>query len=168
MKDVVPKMKERVVVELSKVSEKKLRIDEAVLEVSGSLDALRENARVAEEFTESAFAQVREDLEQRLAQLLQEIETARHQKEKELRLQKEALEGVAFEIAHSSQFTQAFLQNGTSSEVALGHQRVLARLETLAEIPCVFQPVKSSTIEFAPDEREKVVTLLESFGKIRS
>ena len=85
MKDAVPKMKDKVTAELSKVKEKGQRVNEAVREVSASLGALHENARVAEEFIESTFAQVREDLERRQAQLLQDTEAVRHQKEKELR-----------------------------------------------------------------------------------
>ena len=59
--------------------------------------------------------------------LINSAETARHQKEKELQLQKEELEFLLSGIRQAMLFSKAVVQDGSKTEVVAGHHQVVAR-----------------------------------------
>jgi len=148
------------------IQEKCQLLGTAVARLGGSLETLRQNALVAQASVEATFAEIREDLAERQAQILQDIEEARHNQEKKLRLQKEDLEGHVLEVTQTLQYTEAFLREGTDAEIVLGYVPVLTRLETLSAADCALDPVASATLDFKPGTRDDMIRFLGGFGTI--
>jgi len=69
-------------------------------------------------------------LRDREAALISDVETIKHQKEKELTLQKDDLEFLLTGIRHAVLFGDAMVK-GSDTEIVAGHQQVLARMATL-------------------------------------
>ena len=101
------------------------------------MSEVREHANVTEEQihsgTEHLIAAVTTMLRDREAALINDVETTKHQKEKELQLQKDELEFLLSGIRHAVLFSEAMLTEGSDTEIVAGHQQVVARLETLLE-----------------------------------
>ena len=57
--------------------------------------------------------------------------TTKHQKEKELQLQKDELEFLLTGIRHAVAFSEAMVKEGSDFEIVSGHQQVVTRMATL-------------------------------------
>ena len=57
--------------------------------------------------------------------------TTKHQKEKELQLQKDELEFLMSEIRHAVLFSEALVKEGSEIEIVASHQQVVTRMATL-------------------------------------
>ena len=88
-------------------------------------------AKQGEREIHSACEKVREMVNEREAQLLSEVETVRHEKEKELVSQKHHLEFLLVRIRESAQFGEVLVKEGSESEIVASQKAVVSRLTSL-------------------------------------
>ena len=90
------------------------------------MSGVREQAKVTEEEIHSTiellFATVTGMLRDREAALISDVETIKHQKEKELTLQKDDLEFLLTGIRHAVLFSEAMVKEGSENEIVSSHQ----------------------------------------------
>ena len=94
-------------------------------------------------------------LRDREAVLVSDVETIRHQKEKELQLQKDELEFLLGGIRHAILFGEAMMKHGSETEIVASHQQVVARMVTLTserEKAQLEPTAEANEIEFVPGE----------------
>ena len=92
-----------------------------------------EQAKATEEEIHLTVERLISLLRDREAALLREVETTKHQKEKELQLQKDELEFLLSGIRHAVLFREAMMTEGSETEIVSGHQQVVARMSTLTK-----------------------------------
>ena len=97
---------------------------------------------------------VTEMLRDREAALIGEVETIKHQKEKELDLQKDEVEFLVSGIRHAVLFSEALVKEGSDLEVVASHQQVITRVTTLSREreQASIEPVTDADIEFVGKE----------------
>ena len=105
--------------------------------IAATMVVVREQAKVTEEeihsTIENLIAAVTGMLRDREAVLISDVETIKHQKEKELQLQKDDLEFLLSGIRHTVLFGEAMVKEGSETEIVAGHQQVVARMTTLTK-----------------------------------
>jgi len=108
----------------------------------------------------------------REAQLLSEVETVRHEKEKELVSQKHRLEFLLVGIRESTQFGEVLVKEGSESEIVASQKEVVSRLTTLGheKEKSQMEPATDSTIVFEGDAGglRQVGEVIEGFGSVVS
>jgi len=109
---------------------------------------------------------------EREAQLLSEVETVRHEKEKELVSQKNHLEFFLVGIRESTQFGEVLVKEGSESEIVASQKEVVSRLTTLGQEKekSPMEPATNSTIVFEGDAGglRQVGEAIEGFGSVVS
>ena len=99
------------------------------------MSCAREQAKVTENEIHSTIERVISAmtgmLRDREAVLISDVETVRHQKEKELQLQKDELEFLLSGIRQAVLFSEAMVKEGSDTEIVAGHQQVVSRMATL-------------------------------------
>ena len=105
-------------------------------------------AKQVEKEIHSACEKLREMVNEREAQLLSEVETVRHEKEKELVSQKHHLEFLLVGIRESTQFGEILVKEGSESEIVASQKEVVSRLTTLGQEKekSQMEPATDSTI----------------------
>ena len=90
-------------------------------------------------------------LRDREAALISDVETIKHQKEKELQLQKDELEFLLSGIRHAVLFSEAMTKEGSETEIVAGHQQVVVCMSTLTKEreKSQLDPVTDAEMEFA-------------------
>jgi len=109
--------------------------------------------------------------ERKGAQLLSDVETARHEKEKELVSQKHHLEFLLVGIRESTQFGEVLVKEGSESEIVASQKDVVSRLFTLGQEKekSQMEPVTDSTIVFdGGGEIGLVGEVFKGFGSVVS
>ena len=91
------------------------------------MTAVSKEAELADQEIHKLFEKVREALDKREAEVLQEADKMRHQKEKELRVQKDDVEFVYEGSNYSTAFATTILTEGTDTEIAVSRNQVVAR-----------------------------------------
>ena len=138
---------------------------EAIKAIASTMSGVREQAKVAEEeihrATEHLIATVTVMLRDREAALIGDVEATRHQKEKELQLQKDGLEFLLSGLRQAVLFGEAIVKEGSDTEIVAGHQQVVARLVTLTKTreEAQLEPVIGPEIEFVGEDEEGLKTL---------
>ena len=98
------------------------------------------------------------------------METIRHQKEKELQLQKDDLEFLLSGIRQAVLFSEAMVKEGSDTEIVAGHQQVVGRLATLTSerVKAQIEPMTDSGIEFIGGEEgmELLSSATKQFGAV--
>ena len=101
------------------------------------MNSVREHAKLTEGEIRSTFEKMISTvtglLRDREAVLIGNVETARHQKEKELQLQKGEFEFLLSGIRHAVLFSEAMVKEGGETEIAAGHPQVITRMTTLSK-----------------------------------
>ena len=115
---------------------------------------VREQAKKIEEDIHSTIEHlivaVTAMLRDREAALLSDVEDIKHQKEKELQLQKDELEFLLSGIRHAVLFSGAMIKEGSETEIVAGHQQVVARMATLTKEgeKALLEPVTGAEVKF--------------------
>ena len=108
---------------------------EAIKAIATTMSEVREQAKVTENeihsTIESLISTVIGMLRDREAVLINDVETVRHQKEKELQLQKDELEFLLSGIRQAVLFSEAMVKEGSDTEIVASHHQVVARMATL-------------------------------------
>jgi len=117
--------------------------------IDDTLGEVGTQAEATETEIHSQFEQLRELVNEREAQLLGDVDDTRHQKEKDLRAQKDQLEFLLAGVRESSTFAGILAGEGTDAEVLAAHRQVLARLTGLEaeKEKCRLEPVRDATLE---------------------
>jgi len=109
---------------------------------------------------------------EREAQLLSEVETVRHEKEKELVSQKHHLEFLLVGIRESAQFGEVLVKEGSESEIVASQKEVVSRLTSLGQEKekSQMEPTTDSTIVFEGDAGglRQVGEVIKRFGSVVS
>ena len=127
---------------------------EAVKIIATTMIGVREQAKVTEDEIHSTInhliASVTGMLRNREAVLINDVETIKHHKEKELQLQKDELEFLLSGIRHAELFSEALVKEGSDTEIVASDHQVVTRMATLTnEREKLFlEPVTYPEIEF--------------------
>jgi len=126
---------------------------QAISAVDKVIGEVNIQAKEVEKEIHSACVKLREMVNEREAQLLSEVETARHEKEKELVSQKHHLEFLLVGIRESAQFGEALVNEGSENEIAASQKEVVSRLTSLGQEKekSQMEPVTDPTIVFEGD-----------------
>ena len=120
----------------------------------------------AEKQVYEAFDKVRAFVDERQAEILNELETKKHQKQKALKLQKEELEMIKSGIEAATSLTQATLKDGTDVEILVTENQLKQRLTHLKDAKLQMQPVKNGKLSFITTNLDSTVKAIKSFGFI--
>ena len=106
---------------------------QAISGVDKVIGEVNMQAKQVEREIHAACEKVREMVNEREAQLLSEVETVRHEKEKELVSQKHHLEFLLVGIRESTQFGEVLVKEGCDSEIVASQKEVVSRLNSLGQ-----------------------------------
>ena len=126
---------------------------QAISAVDKVIGEVNTQAKQVEKEIHAACEKLREMVNEREAQLLSEVETVRHEKEKELVSQKHHLEFLLVGIRESTQFGEVLVKEGSESEIVASQKEVVSRLTFLAleKEKSQMEPATYSTIVFGGD-----------------
>jgi len=134
------------------------------------MSGVREQAKATEEEIHSTIEKLISLLRDREVALLSDVETTKHQKEKELHLQKEELEFLLSGIRHVVLFSEAMMKEGSETEIVSGHQQVVARMSTLTkeQEKAQLDPVTDAEIEFVGGKEgvETLCSVIKGLGTV--
>ena len=99
--------------------------------ISITMSGVREQAKATEDDINSTVKRLISLLRDREVVLISDVETIKHQKEKELQLQNDEVEFLLAGIRHAVLFSEAMMKEGSNTEIAASHHQVVARMATL-------------------------------------
>lgn len=130
------------------------RLSDIIKEISETITATNKQAKSAKELAQGVFGSLDPQKTEREAEVLCEIESARHYKEKILMSQKDELEHLLKGLRDSIVFSETLLSEGSEVEIVKSFKAVQTRLESLingmATTPLL--PVTDALIEFEREE----------------
>ena len=145
---------------------------QAISAVDKVIGEVNTQAKQVEKEIHTACERLREMVNEREAQLLSEVETVRHEKEKELVSQKHHLEFLLVGIRESTQFGEVLVKEGNESEIVASQKEVVSRLTTLGQEKekSQMEPATDSTIVFQGDAGglRQVGEVIKGFGFVVS
>ena len=135
--------------------------------IATTMVGVREQAKVREDDIHSTINHLISLLRDREAALISDVETARHQKEKELQLKKDELEFLLSGIRQAGLFSKAMMKEGSDTEIVASHWQVVTRMTTLIKEreKAQLEPVVDPKIEFIL-ERETVSAAMKDLGTV--
>ena len=140
--------------------------------IATTMSGVREQAKVTEEEIHTTFEILISLLRDQEAALINDVEKARHQKKKELQLQKDELEFLLSGIRQAALFSEAMIKEGSDTEIVAGHQQVIVRMATLANEreQAQLEPVTEAKIEFGGVEEgvEELSSVIKKLGTVMS
>ena len=118
--------------------------------IATTMSGVREQAKATEEEIHSTIERLISLLRDREVVLINDVETIKHQKEKELQLQKDEVEFLLAGIRHAVLFSEAMMKEGSDTEIVASHRQVVARITTLTNEreKAQLEPVTDAKIEF--------------------
>jgi len=99
--------------------------------ITMTMGGVREQAKAPKDEIRSTIERLISLLRDREVVLINDVETIRHQKEKELQLQKDEIEFLLAGIRHVVLFSEAMMKEGSDTEIVARHHQVVARMATL-------------------------------------
>ena len=106
-------------------------LSEAIKVIATTMSGVREQAKATEEEIHTAIEGLISLLRDRETALISDVETIKHQKEKELQLLKDEVEFLLAGIRHAVLFGEAMMKEGSDTEIVASHHQVVARMATL-------------------------------------
>ena len=118
--------------------------------IATTMVTVRKQAKATEEEIHITIESLISLLREREAALINDVETAKYEKEKELQVQKDELEFLLSGIRQAVLFSGAMMKEGSDTEIVAGHQQVVARMTTLMREreKAPLEPVTDAEIEF--------------------
>ena len=102
--------------------------------------------------------------------LISGVEIIRHQKEKELQLQKDELEFLLGGLRHAVLFSETLVKEGSDTEIVASHHQVVARMATLTREreKAQLEPIIDTEIEFVggPEGVEQLGSVIKDLGAV--
>ena len=100
--------------------------------IAATMSGVREQAKATEVEIQSTIERLISAaigmLRDREVVLINDVETIKHQKEKELQLQKDEVEFLLAGIRHAVLFSEAMMKEGSDTEIVASHHQVVARM----------------------------------------
>ena len=124
---------------------------QAICAVDRVIGEVNTQVKEVEKEIHVACEKLREMVNEREAKLLSEVETVRHEKEKELVSQKHHLEFLLVGIRESTQFGEVLVKEGRESEIVVSQKEVVSRLTSLGQEMERRLELTDSTIVFEKD-----------------
>ena len=103
----------------------------AIQAIAATMSGVREQAKATEDEIHSTMERLISLLRDREIVLINDVETIKHQKEKELQLQKDEVEFLLSGIRQAVLFSEAVMKEGSDTEIVASHHQVVARMATL-------------------------------------
>ena len=96
------------------------------------------------------------------------METIKHQKEKELQLQKDEVEFWLAGIRHVVLFSEAMMKEGSDTEIVARHRQVVARMATLTgeREKAQLEPVTDAEIKLIGGEGNQLDSAIRELGSV--
>ena len=118
--------------------------------IAATMSGVREQAKATEEEIHSTIEMLISLLRDREVVLINDVETIKHQKEKELQLEKDELEFLLARIHRAVLFSEAVMKEGSDTEIVASHYQVVARMATLTREreKAQLEPVTDAEIKF--------------------
>ena len=100
--------------------------------------------------------------------LVNDVETIKHQKEKELQLQKDEVEFLLSGIRQAVLFSEAMMKEGSDTEIVASHHQVIARMATLTREreKAQLEPVTNAEIKFIGGEGSQLDSVIREYGAV--
>ena len=118
--------------------------------IAATMSGVREQAKVTEDDINSTIERLISLLRDREVVLINDVETIKYQKEKELQLQKDEVEFLLSGIRQAVLFSEAMMKEGSDTEIVASHHQVVARMATLTREreKAQLEPVTDAEIKF--------------------
>ena len=127
------------------------------------------NGEKCKETISSKFGEIREKLNQRENELIEEVDETKNQKKKEILIQKDDLEIISQGIKSASEITETLLKKGTNVEIGVSKKQVIARLETLQNLSYSLDPIQDSHFQFNFSSNfDLLIGFIKEFGSVFS
>ena len=128
---------------------------------------VREQAKATENEIHSTIEKLISLLRDREVVLINDVETIKHQKEKELQLQKDEVEFLLSGIRQAVLFSEAMMKEGSDTEIVASHHQVVARMATLTREreKAQLEPVTEAEIMLV-DGVEQLDSAIKEFGAV--
>ena len=132
------------------------------------MNGVREQAKATEDEIHSTIKRLISLLRDREVVLINDVETIKHQKEKELQLQKDEIEFLLAGIRHAVLFSEALTKGGSDTEIVASHHQVVARMATLTseQEKAQLEPVTDAEIKFIGGERNQLDSAIRELGPV--
>jgi len=136
--------------------------------IAATMSGVREHAKATEDEIHSAIEGLISLLRYREVVLINDVETIKHQKEKELQLQKDEVEFLLAGIRHAGLFSEAIMKEGSDTEIVASHHQVVARMATLTREreKAQLEPVTDAEIKFIGVEGNQLDSAIREFGSV--
>ena len=118
--------------------------------IAATMSGVRDQAKATEEEIHSTIERLISLLRDREVVLINDVETIKHQKEKELQLQMDEIEFLLAGIRHAVLFSEAMMKEGSDTEIGASHHQVVACMATLTSEreKAQLEPVTNAEIKF--------------------
>jgi len=132
------------------------------------MSGVREQAKATEEEIHSTIEMLISLLRDREVVLINDVETIKHQKEKELQLQKDDIEFLLSGIRHAVLFSEAMMKEGSDTEIVASHHQVVARMATLTREreKVQLEPVTDAEIKFIGGQGSQLDSVIKELGAV--
>jgi len=136
--------------------------------IAATMNGVREQAKATEEEIHSTIERLISLLRDREVVLINDVETIKHQKEKELQLQKDEVEFLLAGIRHAVLFSEAMMKEGSDTEIVASHHQVVARMATLTNEreKVQLEPVTDAEIKFIGGQGSQLLSVIGEFGAV--
>ena len=127
--------------------------------ITTTMNGVREQAKATEDEIHSTIERLISLLRDREVVLINDVETIKHQKEKELQLQKDEVEFLLAGIRHAVVFSEAVMKEGSDTEIVASHHQVVARMATLTREreKAQLEPVMDAEIKLIKGRLDSVI-----------
>jgi len=136
--------------------------------IAATMSGVREHAKATEDEIHSAIEGLISLLRYREVVLINDVETIKHQKEKELQLQKDEVEFLLAGIRHAVLFSEAMMKEGSDTEIVSSHHQVVARMATLTSEreKAQLEPVTDAEIKFIGGEGSQLDSAIRELESV--
>ena len=136
--------------------------------IAATMSGVREQTKAIEDKIHSTIERLISLLRDREVVLINDVETMKHQKEKELQLQKDEIEFLLAGIRHAVLFSEAMMKEGSDTEIVASHHQVVARMATLTREreKAQFEPVTDAEIKFIGGQGSQLDSAIREFGAV--
>jgi len=153
---------------VNETKNRNLEVEGSVKSLNNILDTLDLQNNEAEKEIEKEFDKLRDMLNERQAEMLNELEKAKFQKVKALKLQRDELEMIKVGIDSATSLTEKVIAEGTEVEILISENQLTQRLIHLKEAKLQLIPAHNPRLKFFPNQSQDISTDLKHFGMINS
>ena len=136
--------------------------------IATTMSGVRDHAKATEDQIHSPIERLISLLRDREVVLFNDVETIKHQKEKELQLQKDEIEFLLAGIRHAVLFSEALTKGGSDTEIVASHHQVVARMATLTSEreKAQLEPVTDAEIKFIGGVGSQLDSVIKELGAV--